>query len=252
MVKTRLMVVGDIGSGTSDTVWQWLVSHHWPGWRVEVVTADESDIQWGEPPAAVEWTPPWIHTQSIPDAEVTYWKVTSDPRPVLGLRSDADLVVVGRTAKRRTSLLGGTSEWLVHHPQAPLAIIGSGDPTTRVTVCADGSVHAAAALHAFADLPLASGCAVTVLSVDDGRSDADEACRVAVAALEGRVAAVVTEVVKGNPTRAILGHLETAAPDLVVVGTKGLTGWKRIRLGSTAGAVVRSADRNVLVGAADL
>lgn len=216
------------------------------------MTADESNIQWGEPPAAVEWGPSWARATAIPGATVTYLKVASDPRPMLGSRSDADLIVVGRTAHRRTPLLGSTAEWLVHHPPAPLAIIATGDPVRRVTVCADGSDHATAVLEVFAGLPFAIEAGVTVLSVDDGRSDAGSAAAAAAEALSGRVASVTTEIVKDNPTRAILHHLETSAPDLAVVGTKGLTGWKRIRLGSTAGAVARSASCNLLVGSAEL
>ena len=246
------MVVGDTGLAASHVVWQWLAAHSWPDWKVEVLTAETADIQWGEPPSSVEWYPPWARATTIPEATVAYLKVATDPRLMLGLRSDADLLVVGRTAERRTSLLGGTTEWLVHHPPAPLAIIATGDEVRKVTVCADGSEHATATLELFTSLPFAAGTEVTVFSVDDGRSDADAASSAAAGALAGRVGSVETVVVKDTPTRAILAHLETARPDLVVVGTRGLTGWKRIRLGSTAGAVARSAKCNILVGAADL
>lgn len=246
------MVVGDTGAPVSHTVWKWLVSHSWPGWRVEVLTADETEIQWGEPATAVAWDPPWARSATIPEAEVSYLKVASDPRPMLGSRSDADLIVVGRTGFRRTALLGGTSEWLVNHPPAPLVIIANDNAVSEVTVCADGSEHATAAIEVLAGLPFASECEVTVLSVDDGRTDAGAAAAAAVEVLAGRVASVEVEIVKDNPTRAIINHMESAAPDLLVVGTKGLTGWQRIRLGSTAGAVARSATCNLLVGSAEL
>lgn len=218
-----------------------------------MVTADESEINWGESPAAQEWTPPWLRAARVPEVDgIKYLKVGSDPRPMLGSRSDADLIVVGRNVDRRAHTLGGTTEWLLHHPPSPLAIIRSGDVVDRVTVCVDGSVHATAALETFAALPFAAAASVTVLGVDDGRSDAGAAVAAGAGQLEGRVSAVETKVLSDIPTRAILDHLDSTGPDLVVVGTKGLTGWKRIRLGSTAGAVVRSATCNSLIGSAEL
>src|SRR5690606_18801451 len=133
------MVVGDTGVPASHVVWQWVTSHRWPGWRVEVMTADESDIHWGETPRPVEWIPPWQRAAGVPEAEsVTSFKVASDPRPMLGSRSDADLIVVGRASDPRVETLGGTTEWLLHHPPSPMVIVGQPDPARRVTVCADG------------------------------------------------------------------------------------------------------------------
>jgi nucleotide-binding universal stress UspA family protein len=54
----------------------------------------------------------------------------------------------------------------------------------------------------------------------------------------------------GHPTTRIVDHIEEHAPDLVVMGTKGLTGWRRLRLGSTASAVVHQTAGNVMVASA--
>lgn len=217
------------------------------------MTADESDIHWGETPRPVEWIPPWQRAAGVPEAEsVTSFKVASDPRPMLGSRSDADLIVVGRASDPRVETLGGTTEWLLHHPPSPMVIVGQPDPARRVTVCADGSEHATSACETFAGLPLASDADVVVIAVADGRSDAEQSAADAGAILEGRVASVTTQILTGTPTKAIIGYLDSEKPDLVVLGTKGLTGWKRIRLGSTAGAVARSAHCNVMVGSSEL
>jgi len=247
---TRLIVVGDDGSAMSDRVWEWLTAHGWPGWRVEVMTADESEIVWGDPPRLVEWEPSWARAKQVDGAKsVRYLKVAGDPRPMLADRVDADLMVVGRINRdSQTQLaLGGTSEWLLHHPPAPLAVIGTLDLVDSVTVCADGSDHSRAAIEAFVSLPLSARSGVTVLAVDDGRADAEASAANGVEALRGRVASVTSLVIKDSPTPAILGHIESTQPDLVVLGTRGLTGWKRLRLGSTAGAVVRRVVCNALV-----
>lgn len=247
------MVVGDKGTSESQLVWDWIAGHRWPGWTLEVLTADESQIDWGSAPQAQEWTPPWVRAGVVPEAvSVTYLRVGSDPRPMLAARSEADLIVVGRSTDRRSPSLGSTGEWLLHHPPSSLAVISTSDPVRTVVICVDGSDHAYAALETFSSLPLADEARVTVLGVEDGRSEAAAAVEEAAGRLADRVAQLDTELVKGAPTRAILGHLDSARPDLVVLGTKGLTGWKRIRLGSTAGAVVRSASCNRLVGASEI
>lgn len=247
-----LVVVGDDGSAVSDTVWEWLTAHPWPGWRVEVMTADESEIVWGEPPMVTAWSPPWARSKSVEGAVgVGYARFAGDPRPMLGDRGDADLIVVGRSSRMtRGRALGGTTEWLLHHPPAPTAVIGDGSPVEEVTICADGSEHSKAAVTAFTSWPMAARTAVTVLAVDDGRAQADTSAAEATEILAGKVASVTAVVTQDFPTAAILRHLDTTRPDLVVLGTKGLTGWKRLRLGSTAGAVVRGAACNAMVASA--
>ena len=60
-----------------------------------------------------------------------------------------------------------------------------------------------------------------------------------------------TEILPGRPTEALLRAIADTGADMVVLGTKGLTGWQRIRVGSTAGALVRRAECNMLVAAAE-
>jgi nucleotide-binding universal stress UspA family protein len=120
-----------------------------------------------------------------------------------------------------------------------------------VVCCVDGSASASRALDAFLALPLVASTEVTVLSVDDGRADVDEAISTAVAALETTGIDASVERVHGKPTHAILEHLHAHEPQLVVLGTKGLTGWPRLRLGSTAAAVVHHASCTSLVACAD-
>lgn len=57
---------------------------------------------------------------------------------------------------------------------------------------------------------------------------------------------VVSQARSGPPVEVILDAAESEAADLIVVGTRGLTGAKRIFLGSTAAQVVRRAPCPVL------
>jgi nucleotide-binding universal stress UspA family protein len=147
--------------------------------------------------------------------------------------------------------MGSTAEWLLHHPSAPLAIVRSAATVQRVVCCFDGSAHAGRALDAFLALPLSGETEVTVLGVDDGRADVDAAIAAALTTLDAAGTDAKVERARGKPTRIILEHLDADQPQLVVLGTKGLTGWQRLRLGSTAAAVVHHASCNSLLACVD-
>jgi nucleotide-binding universal stress UspA family protein len=247
-----LLIFADDGAEACDRAWRWIATHPWPGWIVDVMTADESSIEWGAPIAPAPWTPPWTRDPNEIDASrVGFLTAGADPRAMLA-ETTAELVVLGmkHSGQLASVMTGSTTEWLLHHPPSPLAIVRRSEPVTRVLVCTDGSVHAQRAFDAFASLPLAGGCAVTVLSVDDGRAEASAARRAA-ATLEPHTASVAVETASGRATDTILASLEETGADLVVLGTRGLTGWRRLRLGSTASAVVRSAPCDALVACSE-
>lgn len=244
-----LLVLGDDGSEPSDIAWSWITRHQWPGWNVEVLTADESQVVWGEPAEPREWEPSWERDEEVEGAEVRFLTAGEDARAMLAEKGDADLIVVGlRTHSYLAAMVtGSTTEWLLHHPPAPLVVALSPDQVESVIVCVDGSGHATTALETFASLPLAATTSVTVLAIDDGRSDAAAAADAACESLSGVVKDADSVVEQGKPTHHILGYLEQHRPQLVVLGTRGLTGWQRLRLGSTATAVVRAAPCTSLV-----
>lgn len=250
--NSPLLVLGDDGQEPSRRAWKWILAHSWPGWQVEVLTAhtDEEPIEWGQPPRQEEWTPPWPRTEDVPGAASTrFVRVCTDPRAMLAEREGVDLMVLGlRTHSYLQAMVtGSTTEWMMHHPPSPLVVATCSDPVEKVTVCVDGSAHSRFAYETFADLPFAPDTEVTVLAVDDGRADARGGAEEAAAYLDGRVAGLHVVLESGKPTQTILAHLDRARPQLVVLGTRGLTGWKRLRLGSTASAVVRAAHCSSLV-----
>ena len=252
-----LLVFGDDGSSAAEAAWAWVQAQPWPGWAARVLTAAPPEVPAVVAPDQIDPTP-WIspHPRAaggcgLGPVEALHAPV--DPRLLLGAVHDADLMVVSahQPGRRHPITLGSTAEWLLHHPPSPLVIVRGSARINRVLVAADGSPDALAAVRALARLPLASSAEVVVLGVADGRTDAEAATAEAVAVLAGQGVAARVVGAAGLPTAAILEATDELAPDLVVLGTRGLTGWKRIRLGSTAGAVVRSVGCSALVACHD-
>jgi nucleotide-binding universal stress UspA family protein len=55
-----------------------------------------------------------------------------------------------------------------------------------------------------------------------------------------------TETLQGLASQMILGYAESCAADLIVVGSRGLSGWRRLLLGSTARRLIEHAPCPVL------
>jgi nucleotide-binding universal stress UspA family protein len=130
-------------------------------------------------------------------------------------------------------------------------IARNGTPVRHVLAAHDGSAAADLALRTFASLPLATTASCVVVVVDDGRVHVDAAVDAARTALQpcGHEPEVVVH--RGAPTAALLGEIDRRQPELAVLGTRGLTGLRRVHLGSTASAIARSAACSVLVACAD-
>jgi nucleotide-binding universal stress UspA family protein len=249
----KLMVFGDDGSAGADVAWLWVCNHRWPGWRAEVLTATQPPfppLSGDHPAELTEWDSPH-RRQLFTESElgsIRTLTVAQDPRIMLDARSDADLIVVGPRSLSRTKamILGSTTEWLLHHPPAPLAIIRSASAVRRVLVCVDGSAHAQAAVQAFSRFPWAADAEVFVVNVDDGRSPTN-GIGAALATLDSVGVSAKVDTVEGSPTDMILDQIEALEPHLIVIGTRGLTGWDRLRVGSTAGLVAHTARCSILL-----
>jgi nucleotide-binding universal stress UspA family protein len=243
----RTVVLGDDGTSAADLAWLWLNNHRWPGWRLECVTAIEPMFGPEAATALTESSPQW-ERRPFTEAEFTSVRrlqALADPRVLLEERDDADLIVVG--AHHHKLRLGSTTEWLLHHPPAPLAIIRAGVATRDVLFCTDGSRHAQRALEVFVSLPWASDTHVTVAVVDDGHTDVDAALEQSSAVLDPSGISTSVERLQGRPRHALPAYLGEQSPHLTVAGTRGLTGWRRLRLGSTAAAMVHATPGSVLL-----
>lgn len=255
-MTNNTIVFGDDGSISADVAWLWINSHPWPNWRLEVVTA-VVPAHLPVPPELAsprEWTPPhprcaFVETQFD---EVTHLTVDADPR--LALSKPADLLVVGPRGPGlvKAMHLGSTVEWLMTRPPAPMLVARHGRRTYSVIVCHDGSIHAQAATEALSRMPWAKDVTATIVSVDDGHTDVDQAVEQATGVLQPALGAVRHHVVRqGEPTLDLLRYLEQHDADVIVLGTQGLTGVKRLRVGSTAGVLAHATAHSVLLVCAD-
>ena len=251
-----VLLFGDDRSPEADVAWLWINSQRWPGWAVEVLEArpPESGAPIGhEHVAPRRWTPD-VARPVFPNAQlgdIEYLITESDPR--VALSRTAELLVIGpRGAGFLKSLhLGSTAEWLLVHPPAPLVIGRHGRPVRRILVGADASVHAERAVTSLVAMPWITDTVVTVAAVDDGRIDPEPAMARAVDRLAAAGAQVRARLLSGRPSHELLNEIDRDNVDLVALGTRGLTGLNRLRLGSTAGAVARSAPCSVLLACDD-
>jgi nucleotide-binding universal stress UspA family protein len=130
----------------------------------------------------------------------------------------------------------------------------------RILFATDGSDHAAAAGRFLAELPLLSGSRVEIVVVVPGCDQETAGVHheelVQLAHRTGQAAKhnlprpgveVEVSVREGEAGHQILTAAQELGPDLVVVGSKGLTGLEQFLLGSVARNVAKYAARPVVV-----
>ncbi|MVU78379.1 universal stress protein [Nocardia sp. ET3-3] len=209
---------------------------------------------------------------SAPDAALSIsTEVTLEPiiPHLLELSRQARTVVVGsrgRGALRR-GLLGSVSTAVAQHAHCPVAVIPAAaglDPISSerpVLVGVDGSPNSVPALeiafqeaslrkvglkalHAWSDL---SAYLQPIPGWDTVRNEESEALAERLAGFGERYPDVTVDriLVRDNPARALLDESDGA--QLVVVGSHGRGGFTGMLLGSTANAVLHSADCPTLI-----
>ncbi|HEV8616812.1 MAG TPA: universal stress protein [Methylomirabilota bacterium] len=188
----------------------------------------------------------------------------------------ADLIVMGaRGLGAITSLLLGSVSLGVarHAPCSVLVCRSAARPVTTVTVGLDGGTDAGAALTFFRDLPLSSGIVARLVGVveplrypssapsfmsaalaaglseyeNDRRRELDAVLADAAETLRWRVGRVVSVTPTGAPADVLLADAEAHHSDLIVVGARGVGGFKRLVLGSVSESVLRHAGCPVLI-----
>ncbi len=187
----------------------------------------------------------------------------------------ADLVVVGNRGHGTigSMLLGSVSRHVVSH--APCAVLVARSPEIRsVLFATDGSDSARAAEGAIGSWPLFNGLPVHVVAVaqtslpmpiggvpalydqvmeqydqdvDAARVEAAAQAEAAVQRLTAAGRPATGEMMEGDPAGEIVRTADARGCDLIVVGTRGLSGMSRLLLGSVAGNVTGHATSSVLV-----
>jgi nucleotide-binding universal stress UspA family protein len=246
--RDQVVVLADDGEPASDVAWAWLAGHRWDGWGLQIVT-----VRWAALAGGSELKPSSVVPRRPPqETALSAWEhveVTGDPRVVLLDRSDAGLLVLGCHHRGHLAGLwaGSTTEWLLMHPPAPILIARHGHPTRSVALCVDGSPHAQRALQAFWALPWSRDVALSLVVVDDGTTDVERSLEVAGARFPGGIGPAEAVRLHGSPRRELVEFVRANHIDLVVMGTRGLTGWTRMRVGSTVSALVKDGSANLLI-----
>jgi nucleotide-binding universal stress UspA family protein len=251
-----VLAFGDDHSPEADLCWDWIASHVWGGWSLDVVTADPpADMH----PVAEEkthlhnWTPPEPRSaEGLGFESMAHLRAEVDPRVAL-ISRPWDLVAVGPRGSGllKRLHLGSTADWLLREPTSPLVVTSQPGPVRSIVFAADGSPHAERALRCLLSLPWITGTRVNVLSVSDGHVDAEQAGGQAAKALAD--AGVDTDLVtrSGKPASVIVEECERLSPELVAMGARGVGGLQRLMLGSTTAAVTGAVEHTILVAHAE-
>jgi len=186
----------------------------------------------------------------------------------------ADLVVVGHRGYGRweSALLGSVSAEVVDHAPCPV-LVARDDRIGPVLLADDGSPHARAAEAMMTECPLFAGLPITVVSIAENsfpdattvaplldtvameayalgsleRKTVEADCRAAVQRLRDAGLDADGVVRVGDPAHEIVALARDRETGVIVVGTRGQTGLRRLILGSVARNVLLHAPCSVLV-----
>ena len=152
-------------------------------------------------------------------------------------------------------LIGSHSEEIVHHAHVPVLVVRRGDsawPPERVIIGEDFSDDARKAGELAASIGNLYGSRVLLVNAGEhrgARERDEERLQRRVGEVEGILGSPPeTSISEGNPAAVILqaAHAE-AKPPLIAVGSRGIAGVRRTRLGSVSTKIVTAAPGLVLV-----
>lgn len=183
------------------------------------------------------------------------------------IEDDCDLIVLG--ARHVTGLkrlmVGGTLNAVAAKAQQPVLVVKHAPPPLAVTclwkhilVATGGSPWSDVAVDHALSLAQEYQIDVCLLHVDSARPRSANDPIVAtsggkniLALAEARAAAAgvtyQTRLAYGNVVDAITETATSRQSDLIILGSRGLTGWKRLMLGSISNAVAAKASLPVLI-----
>ena len=162
----------------------------------------------------------------------------------------AELIVVGSRGLGRlgSMVLGSVSAEVVDHAPCPVLVTRS-DAIRSILVAVDGSPSARQAVDHLA-LGYLKGRPAEVLAVGPTHPSEVQADAIAAQAAEDLAAdgyRVRWSVSRGDAAHEIVAAASALDADLVVLGSRGLTGLARLRLGSVARNVLLHTHSSVLI-----
>lgn len=190
----------------------------------------------------------------------------------------ADLIVTGALGLSawQRALLGSVSAGVVKHAPCPVLVVKAAlrSGPIRVLVATDGSADARHAIRTLCALPLPEVARVDLVYVTPAltmplataggplepplpepvgevarhfRVHGEHVLKEDAATLAARFADVRPRLAEGEPRRAIIEAAREAEADLIVLGSKGLSGIREFFLGSVSHKVLKHARGSVLV-----
>lgn len=256
------LTFGEDHSNGAALAWGWITAQSWPDWTLDVISVESANKK-NETSALGsyalrEWTPE--QRRELPPecgfGEVRYLTAHHDPRIVLSSCPDSTLLVVGARGKGLMKALhiGSTVESLLQCPNIPLLIARQSAPTERVLVCIDGSTHADTAVDLLTRFPWVAATHITVVAVIESENQIRDHAQAAAKRLEASGATVDVRIVTPdpalitmNPRLPILEISEQIQAQVIVMGTRGLTGLPRLKVGSVASAIAHHSKASVLL-----
>ena len=241
--EVRRLVFGDDGSIGADLAWLWINSHRWPGWQLEIVTAQGPQLDPVVAAGEVARRQPFREAEF---ATCLHLQPRQDPR--LALSAAADLIVVGPRGPGllKRLHLGSTAEWLVSRPPAPLVVARHGRRTRRVLLANDCSLDSWAVVDALARLPFIGDAIVDLVVIGGASSNGDRVARDTFVRL-GRPAAG-GQVIHVDDVDRVVDVAEAQMPDLIAVA--GGEHRDNIVETSAAGRLLRHLEASMLIGSA--
>jgi len=274
----KRMIVGADGSAGSANAMRWaaqLASRH--GAELVVMTGfvptdpdlptQQVEAQLAEQQERLE---AWSSAASLGDLPVRCVVERGDPREGIvrvAAREQADMIVVGRVGQSAGPGLlhiGSMAEWLAHHGDHPIAVVGGAVNTTirSVLVGVDGSQGSRAALQWVKELAAVAEVRIVVASVHQPyvewtpptssknwrRGQEDQIRQDFASDLTTDGVEFDALALRGsNAADALLQAAADERTDIVVVGARGVGGFVGLRVGGVALKTLHRADRPVVL-----
>ncbi len=130
-------------------------------------------------------------------------------------------------------------------------------PFSKILLATDGSENSAKAVDASLQLAKSMGASIDIVHViqaawgtevdTDSRTKGEKIVAEIKQKAQSQGIHADDAVIVGNPAEMIINYADRIKVDLIVLGTKGLSGIKKFMLGSVAENVVRHSKRPVMV-----
>ncbi len=193
------------------------------------------------------------------DAETTTYEAADPAQGIVTAAGElgADLIVMGRRGRRGMArvMVGEATARVVGHAACPVLVAPRPSRLweKHILLATDGSDCSEAAAAIAGNIARQAGLPISVVSVvtsshsDARRKAAQDAVASKVERLKGQGLQAEGLVVEGRPDEAIVKAAEDVGADLIVMGSHGRTGLKKILLGSVAERVIGHATCPILV-----